>query len=108
MPCYDHRDNPAEIRGEYERKINQYAAWMCTMLDALEKMHMHPKDPELKKWWEEHKAWDKARKETEAAAKAEAAAREECIQQLLKLHERHKDTHNYFLRAANELKQAKK
>ena len=107
MPCYDHRDSPSEIRGGYEKKINQYAAWMCTMLDALEKMNIHPKDPELKKWWEEHKAWDKARKEAEANAKIEAAAREACIQQLLDLHEKLKPDHQYFLRAAKELKKAK-
>ena len=70
MPCYDHRDSPdyvrKEVRAEMQKEIDRMAQWLCHVLGALEKMGIDitQHDPELAKWWTEHKAFDEARKDT--------------------------------------------
>ena len=66
MPCYDHRDSPDYVRNEARAEIDRMAQWLCHVLGALEKMGIDitQHDPELAKWWTEHKAFDGARKET--------------------------------------------
>lgn len=59
MPCYDPR--PDEERIE---KVNKLTRWLCQVMGALEAMGIDitQHDPELAKWWAEHKVFDKTRK----------------------------------------------
>ena len=74
MPCYDHRNEPAYVRAEVEaemqKRVDQLAKWLCSVLGSLEAIQQAPlklKDPALQDWWDTHKAWDKARKEAKGA-----------------------------------------
>lgn len=67
MPCYDSRNSPdyvrQEVQAEMQGRVDQLTNWLCLTMGTLEQLGFHAKDPELHKWWEEHKAWDAARKE---------------------------------------------
>jgi hypothetical protein len=49
-----------------QKEIDRMAQWLCHVLGALERMGIDitQHEPELAKWWTEHKAFDGARKET--------------------------------------------
>lgn len=68
MPCYDHRDSPAYIHGEYADKIAAMQAKLdittrlaCDYCQGLEGSGQTV-PAFAKEWWTKHKKFDRGRK----------------------------------------------
>lgn len=64
MPCYDPRGNQTQLYVDPRtaRELNKRTAMLCKLCKLLEVENpQYFDDPELSKWWGEHKAFDKLR-----------------------------------------------
>lgn len=69
MPCYDHRSSPSYIE-EHEirplqRRVDEYAKWLCFLLQRTPATEIHKLPVDLQAWWSEHIDFDKSRDQGE-------------------------------------------
>lgn len=60
MPCTMMSDiTPGEIAARaMEMKAEKLTQLLCALMRQLEASGFKPADPELARWWDEHKRWD--------------------------------------------------
>lgn len=72
MPCFDPRDDAAEL-AEAAKRLDTYADMLCRLCRYVERLG--PPDraagmpDDIKEWWEVHKAWDALREEQNRKSK---------------------------------------
>lgn len=91
MPCHDSRDNFSwsdheRARQEWLQEMSVLTRYLCSTLRFMESMGLEPGDvydePNLTKWWENHKEHDKQRRHQEMEEKKQAKIRELALNKL--------------------------